>query len=189
MRPSSVHRDLVLVFAALVIAAGFGCGDTFAQSSSNTDSLIPGRSREDDQPRSVKEFLAKQRTEKDKKDYEELLERGEQLAAISDQLETEFLRNNQLSSADQAKLQSLEKLVSKIRKELGADDDDPEDEDEEVLARREPSSIREAFTNLKEVTGNLLDELKKSTRFTISAVAIQSSNSVLKLVRFLRLKR
>jgi hypothetical protein len=34
-----------------------------------------------------------------------------------------------------------------------------------------------------------VDELKKTTRFSISAIAIQSSNTVLKLVRFLRLRK
>jgi len=161
------------------------CGTIIAQSSSNNESLIPGRTLEDDRPRSVKEFLAKQRAEKEKKDHEELLKRGEELAALTDQLETSFLKSNHLSDEDLTKLESLEKLVSKIRKELGADDDEDRDE-VDVTAKHKPSTIKEAFIDLKEITGNLLNELKKSTRFTISAVAIQSSNTVLKLVRFLR---
>jgi hypothetical protein len=35
----------------------------------------------------------------------------------------------------------------------------------------------------------LFDELKKTTRFTISAAAIQSANAVVKLARFLRISK
>ncbi len=175
---------LALAFAVLSVSA-------FAQTSSNTDPLIPGRERID-QPKTVKEYLAKQRTEKEKKDHEELLKRTEEAALLSEQLETAFAKNNQLSPADQAKLESLERLVSKIRKNLGADDDESESEGpvkNAVSQPRSPSTVEEAFSELKDMTGKLVDEVKKTTRFTVSAMAIQTSNSVLKLVRFLRLRK
>ena len=164
----------------------------FAQSSSNSDPLIPGRNRDAlDQPKTVKEYLAKQRTEKEKKEHEELLRRTEEAALLSEQLETAFARNNQLSAADQAKLESLEKLVAKIRKNLGADDDDESGEASNGLPSqpKSPSTVEQAFAELKDMTGKLVDEVKKTTRFTVSAMAIQTSNSVLKLVRFLRLRK
>jgi len=41
----------------------------------------------------------------------------------------------------------------------------------------------------RDATKHLVDELKKTSRYTVSVIAIQSSNSVLRLVRFLRLRR
>jgi len=174
----------VLAAAALSVSA-------FAQSSSNSDPLIPGREK-NEQPKTIKEYLAKQRTEKDKKDHEELLKRAEEAAVLSEELETAFTKNNQLTAADQVKLDSLEKLVTKIRKNLGADDDDEEIEEMPKNAVAQPkaaSSLEQAFNELKDMTGILVDEVKKTTRFTVSAMAIQTSNSVLKLVRFLRFRK
>lgn len=143
-----------------------------------------------DQPKTIKEYLAKQRTEKDKKEHEELLKRAEEAALLSEELDTAFDKNNQLSAADQVKLDSLEKLVTKIRKNLGADDDDELEEPEKnAVAPKSPSNLEQAFTELKDMTGKLVDEVKKTTRFTVSAMAIQTSNSVLKLVRFLRFRK
>ena len=80
----------------------------------------------------------------------------------------------------------------KIRKELGAEgDDQPVVKDPAAPAEGEPkpSNMEEAFNYLKSSTVKLVDELKKTTRFSVSVVAIQSSNTVLKLVRFLRFKK
>ena len=181
----SIQFILFVVFAVAVLSVS-----AFAQSSNNNDPLVPGRDRTDDQPKTVKEYLAKQRTEKDKKEHEELLKRAEEAALLSEQLDTAFAKNNQLSPVDQAKLESLEKLVSKIRKNLGADDDEAEETPKNAAPQpRPPSTVEEAFSELKDMTGKLVDEVKKTTRFTVSAMAIQTSNSVLKLVRFLRLRK
>ena len=70
---------------------------------------------------------------------------------------------------------------------IDAETDDP------VAANSEdnpkPSNLEEGFKYLQSTTTKLVDELKKTTRFSISVVAIQTSNNVLKLVRFLRLKK
>lgn len=166
---------------------------SFAQSSNNDDPLIPGRQRNDDQPKNVKEYLARQRAEKAKKDHEELLKRGDEVVELTDALEAAFAKGNRISDADREKLGSLEKLVTRIRKGLGGDDDDEggADAGDPTIAvkEKEPGTVEEAFVALKERTSKLVDELKKTTRFTVSAIAIQSSNSVLKIVRFLRLRK
>lgn len=166
-------------------------GSVAANISAQSDNLGPtasGRQEsKDDQPRNFKEMLSKQRIEREKKDHEELLKRGDEAAQLTQQLDDAFQRNNSLSQREQQKLESLEKIVTKIRKELGGDDDDSEDAT--VIKERRPSSLQEAFNNLKETTLQLVDELKKTSRFTISAVAIRSSNTVLKLVRFLQLRK
>jgi hypothetical protein len=187
--PTNLRKKLswpLLSVVLLCAAAG-----ALAQSSDNSESLIPGRRPQQDQPKSVKEYLAKQRAEKAIKDHEELLKRGEEVVTLTEQLETAFENNNGLTTSDRAKLASLEKLVTKIRKNLGGDDDDegPDEAVEFSGSDGSPGTLRSAFTSLKEMSTRLLDELKRTTRFSISALAIQSSNSVLKIVRFLRLRK
>lgn len=149
-----------------------------------------GRNNRDDQPKSVKEYLAKQRLEKSKKDHEELLRRGDELLSLTGQLEAAYERNNDLTAVDRAKLESVEKLAERIRRSLGGDGDDEDDPAEgSAEDKKSPATTKDAVVDLKEVVVRLVDELKKTSRFTISAVAIQSSNSVLKLVRFLRLRK
>src|SRR5688500_19862818 len=97
---------LLLTAASITVAPSIAN----AQSASNAESLIPGR-QPNDQPQSIKDFLAKQRTEKAKKDHEELLKRGEEVVALTDELEAAFARGSQLSPGDMEKLESLEKLV------------------------------------------------------------------------------
>jgi hypothetical protein len=175
-----------MALALLILGTGV---PAVCQSAESNEGVF-GRRPQEPPPKSFRDMLAKQRTEKQKKDHEELVKRGEEAAILSQQLEYAFSSQNQLSPADMSKLESLEKLVSRIRKGLGGDNDDlDEASGDPSAAEPNPSNLREAFTGLKEMTGKLVDELKKTTRFTVSVVAIQSSNSVLKLVRFLRLRR
>jgi len=140
------------------------------------------------QPRNIRESLAKFKAEKSKKEHAELLKRGEEAVELSEQLKLTVENGGQLSPADLEKLESLEKLVTRIRKDLGGSDkgmDDAETGTEE----KEPDSIQDGFRSLWAVTVELGKELKKTSRFTVSAVAIQTSNSVLRLVKFLRLRK
>jgi hypothetical protein len=134
-------------------------------------------------PQGIKENLAKMCIEQQKKEYAELLKRGDEALKLSEELEKSFSSSNTLSSEDKKKLDRLEKLVKKIRSDLGGDDDGQENE---VSEDNEPLSMANAFNVLKENTVKLVSELKKSTRYTISAVAINSSNLLLKVVKFLR---
>ena len=160
----------------LTTAASFGVS---AQSNN------PFEPRKEDVPQNIKENLAKQRIQRDKEDYQELLKRGEEAVKLSEELDKSFAAGNSLSSEDRKKLDRLEKLVRKIRSDLGGDDD----EQTSVKEEDSPFSIENAFKVLHENTVKLLDELKKSTRYTVSAVAIKSSNMLLKIVKFMRFGR
>ena len=147
-----------------------------------------GRTRgaeQEDLPKGIKETLAKGRIEREKKDYLELLERGAEAAKLSEELSASFGKNNSLNTEDRKKLERLEKLSKKIREELGAKDSESAEIDA-ADAGEKLISFSDAFDKLKSISAKLSGELKKTTRHTISAVAIQSSNTVLKLVRFLR---
>ena len=175
----------------LVVLLGGTAAVAFSQTELPDASSRSGRDRKEDLPMGLKEMLAKQKAERDKKDHEELLERGDEALKLAKQLENSFAEHRGLSQQDKARLESLEKIVGKIRKELGgADDGDSTDASSlDTTDDPRPSTVEEAFKYLGSTTVKLVDELKKTTRFSISAVAIQSSNTVLKLVRFLRVKK
>ena len=178
-----------LLLLAVLLLVGVAV-DSFAQDMPDA-STRSGRPSRSDVPMGLKEMLARQKVERDRKDHEEMLERGEEALLLAKQLEASFAQNNGFSSQDRARLESLEKVVTKIRKELGADDDGEKETVPETRPADEPkpSTMEEAFKYLQSTTVKLVDELKKTTRFSVSVVAIQTSNNVLKLVRFLRLKK
>jgi len=183
----SILIGLFLVFAGVCTAQ---------RSADGSSSIYPDSKETDkgDQPKSVREMLDKLRIEKEKKDYDAMLSRGEEALRISDQLEKAFETNEKLTDKDLAKLDSLEKIVKKIRSELGGNsDEDTDAPDDDAMTPQprvdRPNTVVEGFQALKKTTVMLVDELKKTTRFTISAAAIQSTNAVLRLARFLRFKR
>ncbi len=183
------HFVKLFVFGLLLTAAVAG---PYAQQPDPIPdaSTRSGRRSLADKPSGLDEMLAKQRAARDKKDHEQMLERGDQALRLANQLEASFAQNHGFSPQDKARLESLEKVVVKIREELGGDDD-TDDHANRMKSSDEPkpSTIEEAFTFLRSTTVKLVDELKRTSRFSISAVAIQSSNSVLKLVKFLRLRK
>jgi len=171
---SRIFFQLFLIFlfiAATVVLVN-------AQSDASTQS---GNPRKEDLPTGIKESLAKQRIEREKKDFAELLARGEEAVKLSNELEKSFTQNNQLSSIDLKKLDRLEKIVKKIRNELGGDDDKRVEIDDKHL------SVVNALKALQNSAAMLVNELKKTTRYSVSVIAVESSNLLLRVVRFLRI--
>lgn len=164
---------LILVFIA--------CAVTYAaaQTDAATRGGVPPK---EDYSTGIQESLARQRIEREKKDFAELLARGEETVKISGELEKSFEQNNQLSAEDRKKLDRLEKLVKKIRAEIGGSDDD----DETAELDNKPLSVGSALKSLQNNTSKLVGELKKTTRYSVSVVAVESSNLLLRVVRFLR---
>lgn len=180
-------------FSKLFLSLAFLLAFAFAVSAQGEASTANGRpASKEDLPKNIKESLEKQRIEREKKDYREMLDRGEEALKISDELEKSVAQTSKLSPQDQIKLERLEKIVKKIRKELGGDDDG----DDSVLAANaeafetekdeKPLTVASAIKKLQSSAAALVDELKKTTRFSISAMAIQSSNALLKIVKFVR---
>jgi hypothetical protein len=171
---SSFIRSIFIVFvvtsaAVLVNAQG---------SDATTRSGNPAK---EELPTGIKESLAKQRIEREKKDFAEMVEHSEEALKLTDQLAKSYGQNSQFSAEDQKKLDRLEKVVKKIRNELGGDDDEESVE--------QPASIGNALESLKANTSKLVDAIKQTSRYTVSVVAVESSNALLKMVRFLRLRK
>jgi len=177
----------ILIFVlAMTAASAFG-----QQNADGTSSLFPKGAEKEDQPIGIKEQLEKMRIEREKKDHDDMIDRGNEALKISEELEKKINTTAQLDSNDRSKLESLEKLLKKIRTELGGDDDgdgtpDPDADPAEAKANERPKDVVDGFKVLRSNTIKLVDELKKTTRFTISAAAIQTTNTVLRITRFLK---
>lgn len=156
-----------------------------AQASADNQSSILGRSSADDdsQPRSIKESLLKMKIEKEKKEYDRMIERGEEAVKIASELESSLAEKGFLTEKEKAKLASVEKLAKQIRNDLGGDDDGSS----EVRLNNLSFSLADAVKSLRASAEDLFNELKKTTRFSISATAIQSSNAVLRIAKFMRI--
>ena len=169
---------VLLAFAA----AGFG------QTASNEPwPPISGQRRPDEDSQILNKMLAKQQTAREKKEYAELLERANEAVKLSDNLARSFEKNKSFSESEKKQLADFEKLVAKIRDDLGGDD-----EGETTLfdnrSPKQPQDVREGVLYLKRSTASLLNQIQKSTRFSISIAAIETSNSLIRIARFLRLK-
>jgi seryl-tRNA synthetase len=169
------HKLFQLFFVFVIISGTIALVN--AQSDATNRS---GTAEKEDFPKGIKESLAKQRIEREKKDFAELIQRSEEAVKIIDELDKSFTANNQFSSEDQKKLDRLEKVAKKIRDEISSGDGEAEDK---------PLSILNALKALKSNTLTLVDELKKTSRYSISVIAVESSNALLKAVRFLRFNK
>ncbi|MDH3492480.1 MAG: hypothetical protein OEM82_02940 [Acidobacteriota bacterium] len=126
----------------------------------------------------VREQLVNLCIKENKEDFEKLVLRTEEIAKLTNEIKTSYDENRSLSDDDREKLERVEGLVKKVRSDLKASDDD----EEESL----PENANDAVTALQKSATDLLEEIKKTTRHTVSLVAIKSSSTVMKIVKFLR---
>ncbi len=178
----------IFVISALLLTGSLWCSAQVVQNTENRANVLSRQDeRDDERPKGLKESIEKLRIEKDKKDYQLMLGRGAEAVKLSEQLEKGFAANGRLSDKEIEELATVEKLITKIRSELGGSDDD--DNNEMARVHNKSLSLADAVKTLRSTSVTLFDELKKMTRFSISAAAIQSSNAILKVVRFLRLSK
>ena len=182
-----LFRSIVATFCALFVFI------FSAQAQVDTPPSIKIRvteDKDDGDANTIQEMLVKQQITRRKKEYDDMLKQGEDALKLSEELQNTFDANDNLSNQEIQKLQELEKIVSKIREELGGNgDDDNDDLSTDSVENEARKSTPAAFKFLRETTIKLVDELKRSTRFSISVAAIRASNSVIKFARFLRLKK
>lgn len=148
-------------------------------------SSLSGKPNDDELPKGFHESLAKKRIEAEKKEYDELLGKGEELVNISEELDKSFETNRQITGEDTKKIEKLEKAVKKIRNDLGAKDDSSQSEKEEDLTPK-ASTTQGIIKSIKKVSSDLFSDLKKNTRYSISVFSLQSSNNLLKLIKLLK---
>lgn len=174
-----MKSTFLFIFITLFASAAF-VTNAQAQIDASTPSGRTNPAREE-LPKSIKENLKKHQIKRDQKKFEDMLKDGEEAVKLSEELELSLNQNNRFVQDDIKKLERLEKLVKNIRQELGGADDKEEE--------KSSLDFQNAVLSLKDKVVDLFEELKKMSRHSISAAAIQSSNSILKLVRFLRFVR
>jgi septal ring factor EnvC (AmiA/AmiB activator) len=155
------------------------CFSANAQDDASTSNGRP--TPKQDLPVGIQETLAKGRIKQAEKEYKELVTRGEEAAALGEELSKTLESGQKFSSEDKKKIERLEKLIKRIRTDLGAEDDNQKGDEKD-----QQMNLSNVIKNIQEDTANLLSEIKRIGRHTISVIAIESSNSVLKLIRFLR---
>ncbi|HMU32974.1 MAG: hypothetical protein JSS77_09885 [Acidobacteria bacterium] len=174
---------LILIFAlsTLLLVAG----NSHAQDRSDEETpAFPRRTRQQQEsPKGVRDMLIRMRIEKAKKDYEKMLDQGDSAAKLSGQIKASVEKASALSNADRGRLQELDKLTSDVLDDLGGDED-------ALLALLSDKKVGptpiDAATELDAAVKLMVSELKKTTRFTVSASAIESTADVLRIVRKLK---
>ncbi len=172
---NSMRTSKFIVFAFFIVLAGFVAAQAQIDASS-----ARGNPREEPLPKSILETLAKQRIAEEKKDYDELLKKSGEAVELTKELQNSFAKHKKLTAQDKSKLKSLEKLLKQVRSDLGGEGVD----DEEMSEKSD--SVSNMLSTLSKSTEQLFDEIKQTSRHTISAVAIKSSNAILSIVKFLR---
>lgn len=170
----------ILVFLAV-------CADVSAQrtgvSNSNASDASKRSSYERDKDPEMSESMIETRyrwrKRAEMKEHKENVERGDTAVKLSEELTKSFAANNRLLAADAAKLVELEKLLKKIRKNLGGDDDDKPSENL-------PATLGEALAKLSENAALLQTEMKETTMYELSAASIEKANEMLELVLLIR---
>ncbi len=170
----------------LVVSLGGTLLCSAQAAADNQTSVIPTPPDKisETRPRTIRDTLEKMRIEREKKEFEQMLGRSKEAVKITEEVETSFTKKGRLTEKEIAKLGTVEKLAKQIRKDLGGADDK-----EQIQPRDGSYDSLDAIKSLRSLTEDLFDELKKMTRFSISAAAIQSTNAVLRLTRFLQISR
>lgn len=130
------------------------------------------------------ENLMKMKIRAEEKEHAEFVERGAEVARLTEEISRSFAEGGSVFR-DLDKLNQLEKVVKKIRKNMGGSDDDKRDDDSET-PESNPATIADAIAKLAEIGTNLGESVKASSRYTISADSIDNANELLELINFIR---
>jgi len=175
-----------IVIIITLLAAG--CCGVYGQRTTGADDtpMFPRKSDRNDGARTLRGAMTRLRIEKEKRAYDEMIERAEQIVKISEQLADSADKQNEITQADREQFAALEKLTKKVMDSLGGNGNDIELDPDAV---QPPADIRSGILTLKEDAAKMLEEVKKTTRFTVTTAAIESSGVVLKIVRYLKLAK
>ena len=98
-----VSHSILLFMMVLAFAVAAAAQDT-------SSSVLPKPPSREDYPKTFKETLEKLRIEREKKEYQEMLDRGTEVLKITEELEKGVAQNGRLSETEIAKVASVEKL-------------------------------------------------------------------------------
>lgn len=125
------------------------------------------------------EIIKRAEIRREEEDHTEMVERADETERLGLDLRAAFDKQQTLGREDLKRLEKIEKLARKIRGRAGGSDDDEQLENP-------PSKLDEAVTRLAEVTVQLNQSVRKTTRLVVSGTVIKRSNELIELVRHVR---
>lgn len=130
--------------------------------------------------RHQRSMLAEMRVKRAKVLHEEHLERAREVADLASGLKTHFNNHNNLGNDERKAVEKLEKLVKRLRRYAGGDDD------ADGTSSLKKIGIGEAISELYEQSIQLQTEITKSSRFVASQSIVERCNRLLELTALLR---
>lgn len=116
---------------------------------------------------------------KEKKDYEEHVERAKEARDLAAELQKTFEIARSFNAADYKKLERLEKLTRRIRNEVGGSNTDAD-------PKELPRTQSEAVPLIAEMAKELCDEVEKTPRRVVSTAIIDQANKLIALIKYVR---
>lgn len=111
--------------------------------------------------------------------HREVVERAEEIVEVSSEILKRFDTQKNLDQGDLKSLEKIEKLARKIRGKAGGSDT-------EQALERPPERLDAAVERLSELSGQLKDGVKKTSRMVVSAKVIQRSNELIQVVKIIK---
>jgi archaellum component FlaC len=141
----------------------------------------PGQKKDDDVDFSSRQDDARTRLmlKAEKKAYQEHLARAKEASDLAAELQKTYDTARVFNAADFKKLERLEKLVRRIRNEVGGSQTDADPKDL-------PKTIDEGVTVLAKSTKDLHKEVEQTPRRIVSASIIEQANKLIALIQHLR---
>ena len=173
----------ILIFLLCVNAMSVAAHAQFGEQCSHISHLIPPSrsSASEAHNEAVRERLLKACIRENKKEFASIVKRSEEIRSLSEKIQESFDESQKLTPESLVEIKRLESLVNSIRKDLKI----------KLVKKNEKKSMStaDAVKSLTTSAIELTDEIKKISRHTVSVVTIKATNSVLRIARFLRLKK
>lgn len=169
--PSMKPRDL-LFSCCLLFAFAVTTGAQSRADDAEQERTLPMGSP-------AAEAMARQLIEHEKKEHRENIERAQEVARLSQEIQRDIEKKARLDAEGARRLERIEKLARRIRSEAGGSD-------MPGALKDAPTTIEQAAHRLSRIAKELSAEVEKTPRQVISASIIEKSNEIIELARLIR---
>lgn len=176
---ATLFLSLLLILPCAVVSISAQTGNPNLQSNANKNS---SETKSDDpmSDRPFEEMIARREIKSLEEAHKENLERAKETAQLSAQLRDAFVNNKTLGRDEVKKLERMEKLARRIRKEAGGSDDN------DVNPENIPKSLDTAISRLADASEDLRKSVENTPRQVVSTTVIERANEMLDIIRYLR---
>lgn len=185
LKLSGLFRAVTLIGLLVILATGCAWAQSSPRSPIAPPPSPPPANNKDDHDNDV-DFGSRETDTRtrlilkaEKKAYEEHVARAKEASDLAGELKTSYATANTFTTADQKKLERLEKLTKRIRNDVGGSEMDADPKDI-------PNSIGDAVNVLADMARELYDQVEKTPRHVVSAPLIEQANKMLTVIQFVR---